>query len=159
MSAAHTASANGFTSNYGSWAYNPWFGLYTYLPGAGYGYSPFGWGFYSPYTVGYAYTPYMYGGGGSGYTGPVLSRVGSPVSSRTNAGLAAATAPARATPVAAAENAGIGESAPSIGSRSSIAAGGGSVGAAPMGGGAGGGGGMAARGASAGGGGGAARGR
>ncbi|MBV8847064.1 MAG: hypothetical protein JO307_30010 [Bryobacterales bacterium] len=85
VSAAHTASSNGFVSNYGTWAFNPWFGMFTYLPGIGYGYSPFGWGFYSPYTVGYAYVPYLYGGGGGGT--PVLSRVPRPAgtSSRTNA--------------------------------------------------------------------------
>jgi hypothetical protein len=91
VSAAHTASSNGFVSNSGSWAFNPWFGMYTYLPGIGYGYSPFGFGYYSPYTVGYAYVPYMYGGGG--VAAPVLGRVPSPspTSSRTNAAAATFT--------------------------------------------------------------------
>jgi uncharacterized membrane protein YgcG len=34
------------------WYWDPWFGCYTFLPGDGFLYSPFGWGFYSPF---YAY--------------------------------------------------------------------------------------------------------
>lgn len=48
----------------GGWAYNPLFGMYTYLPYSGFGYSPFGYTYYSPYTVGYAPT---YGGSGYSY--------------------------------------------------------------------------------------------
>ena len=33
------------------WYWNPWFAGFTFLPGAGYFYSPFGWGFYSPLVV------------------------------------------------------------------------------------------------------------
>ncbi|HTR35714.1 MAG TPA: hypothetical protein VMH80_07435 [Bryobacteraceae bacterium] len=51
----------------GGWAFNPMFGMYTYLPFDGFGYSPFGYTFFSPYTAFYA--PYYYGGyyGGGGY--------------------------------------------------------------------------------------------
>jgi len=43
------------------WYWNPWFASYTFIPGAGMIDSPFGWGFYSPWTVGLA--PYaVYGG-------------------------------------------------------------------------------------------------
>lgn len=39
----------------GAWAYNPWYGMFTYLPfGNGMFYSPFGYPYYSPYNVGYA---------------------------------------------------------------------------------------------------------
>ena len=48
----------------GGWAYNPLFGMYTYLPYSGFGYSPFGYMYYSPYTV--AYAP-SYGGSGYSY--------------------------------------------------------------------------------------------
>jgi FecR protein len=34
------------------WYWDPWFGAYTFLPGEGIFYSPFGWGFYSPLFVG-----------------------------------------------------------------------------------------------------------
>jgi hypothetical protein len=33
------------------WDWSPWFDSFTFLPGAGYLYSPFGWGFYSPLWV------------------------------------------------------------------------------------------------------------
>src|SRR5580704_7141492 len=37
---------------YGSgWYWDPWFGTYTFIPGDGIFYSPFGWGFYSPFAV------------------------------------------------------------------------------------------------------------
>jgi hypothetical protein len=61
---------------YGNWAWNPYFGMFTYVPGFGYGYSPFGWDFFSPYTVGYAYAPYLYGGTTS--TLPGVGRVTPP---------------------------------------------------------------------------------
>jgi hypothetical protein len=35
----------------GGWWWNPWFSAYTFLPGDGLFYSPFGWGFYSPGLV------------------------------------------------------------------------------------------------------------
>ncbi len=47
------------------WYWDPLFLGYTWLPGDGIFYSPFGWGFYSPYFVGYAPyygRPYLYGG-------------------------------------------------------------------------------------------------
>lgn len=47
-------------SPYGMWAWNPYFGMFTYLPGMGYGYSPFGWPIYSPSTVGTVYVPGNY---------------------------------------------------------------------------------------------------
>ena len=59
---------------YGMWSWNPYFGMFTYLPGAGFGYNPFGWAFYSPYTVGMLYVPGYYG---YGYPGaPVYTNVG-----------------------------------------------------------------------------------
>ena len=36
------------------WYWNPWFGAYTFIPADGIFYSPFGWGFYSPWFVSYA---------------------------------------------------------------------------------------------------------
>jgi hypothetical protein len=50
----------GYGSPYGMWAWNPYYGMFTYLPGIGYGYSPFGWALYSPYTVGSIFVPGMY---------------------------------------------------------------------------------------------------
>lgn len=42
------------------WYWNPWFGMYSFIPGDGFLYSPFGWGFYSPGYIGYS--PYYSGG-------------------------------------------------------------------------------------------------
>jgi hypothetical protein len=33
------------------WYWNPWYGAYTFIPGDGFFYNPFGWGFYSPWFV------------------------------------------------------------------------------------------------------------
>jgi hypothetical protein len=54
---------NGYGSGYGygsgmmgmgAWAYNPWYGMFTYMPyGDSLYYSPFGYPFYSPMNVGY----------------------------------------------------------------------------------------------------------
>lgn len=54
----------------GGWYFNPYFASYSFLPGDGFLFSPFGWGFYSPWYVGYApfYGGY-YGGGFRGYRG------------------------------------------------------------------------------------------
>lgn len=59
VSAARQAGALGLVSSNSSWAWNPYYGMFTFLPGFGisgyngYGYSPFGYSFYSPLTVGY----------------------------------------------------------------------------------------------------------
>jgi hypothetical protein len=42
------------------WYWDPWFGAYTFVPGDGIFYSPFGWGFYSPFAI--YRSPYFYGG-------------------------------------------------------------------------------------------------
>lgn len=42
------------------WYWDPWFGAYTFIPGDGIFYSPFGWGFYSPFAV--WGSPFFYGG-------------------------------------------------------------------------------------------------
>jgi hypothetical protein len=56
----------GGTGWYGpGWYWDPWFWSYTWLPGDGIFYDPFGWGFYSPWFVGYA--PVFYGGYGYRY--------------------------------------------------------------------------------------------
>lgn len=58
----------------GGWGFSPLLDEFTFIPGAGIVYSPFGWQFWSPYTTGvYAYVPpYYYGsyfGGGGGFVG------------------------------------------------------------------------------------------
>ena len=46
--------------NGAGWYWDPWFSAYTFIPGDGIFYSPFGWGFYSPFAV-YG-SPFFYGG-------------------------------------------------------------------------------------------------
>jgi hypothetical protein len=80
VSSARTASnmgysGSGYSSGYGygsglmgmgSWAYNPWYGMFTYMPyGNNMYYSPFGYPFYSPSNIGY-YVPSS-GFGGSAF--------------------------------------------------------------------------------------------
>lgn len=69
----------GYGSAYGSlgmWAYNAWYGMFTYMPYSGMGYSPFGYAYYSPGTVGY-YQPT--GGGSNGHSAfPIASSQTSP---------------------------------------------------------------------------------
>jgi len=53
------------------WYFNPYFGMYTFVPGmmGGAYYSPYGYRFWSPYDVYMAYMPGMYYGYGPGYYG------------------------------------------------------------------------------------------
>jgi len=74
----------GYGAGTGSWMWNPWFGMFTYMPYGGMFYSPFGFGYYSPGLVGYLYmpgSPYYYGGGGrapmTGLNNGTLARNGS----------------------------------------------------------------------------------
>jgi hypothetical protein len=43
------------------WYWDPFFNCYTFIPGNGIFYSPFGWGFYSPLWAPYYWTPGYYG--------------------------------------------------------------------------------------------------
>lgn len=60
-----SGSGFGFGMLNGGWAYNPWYGMYTYVPWNGFAYSPFGYSYWSPFNVYrfYAYAPSYYGGG------------------------------------------------------------------------------------------------
>jgi hypothetical protein len=55
---------------YGSWYYNPYYSMYTYLPMNGMFFNPYGYGFFSPYSVYQIYNNpgYFYGGGGGAIT-------------------------------------------------------------------------------------------
>lgn len=62
------AGASGFAPSvwYGDgWYWNPWFSAYTFIPGDGIFFDPFGWGFYSPWFAFGA--PYFGYGGYGGY--------------------------------------------------------------------------------------------
>jgi hypothetical protein len=63
MVSSGSGGASSYTSS--NWVWNPYFGLFTYLPSSGFGYNPYGWAIYSPRTVGYYYAyqqPAYYGG-------------------------------------------------------------------------------------------------
>jgi hypothetical protein len=57
LSAANYVIANGGWYGPG-WYWDPYWSFYAFVPGSGFLYSPFGWGFYSPRFI-YAYGPYF----------------------------------------------------------------------------------------------------
>jgi len=64
----------GMGMGYCGWVWNPWYGVYTYVPCNGSIYSPYGYRYWSPYTVGQAFyvpprNPWQNGGGGGGNNG------------------------------------------------------------------------------------------
>jgi hypothetical protein len=112
-SGSGSASGNGggYGNSFGSWAYNPWFGMFTYMPTSGIFNSPFGFGYYSPGTVGDLYapgSPYYYGGGSSAAV--ARNGLGSGLAQRSPSG----------TPSTVARG-GVGNSFGSAGSRGGIA--------------------------------------
>lgn len=87
----------GFGNGFGAWMFNPYFGMFTYMPYTGMFYSPFGYSFFSPAMVGYLYmpgSPFYYGGGMPYYYNGAgtSTRSLSPLSLRTAASPAASVA-------------------------------------------------------------------
>ncbi|MDQ6706655.1 MAG: FecR domain-containing protein [Acidobacteriota bacterium] len=103
VSAAKSFRDNGYGSGgfsmlgggFGSgWAFNPYFGMYTFVPGYGFASSPFGYNYWSPYNVGqfYSYAPYYggyYGGGNGGSYGGGYRNPGSTYTTSLQAATAA----------------------------------------------------------------------
>lgn len=90
-----SAYALGGGSIGGAWTYNPWYGMITYMPCSGMLMSPYGYGFWSPYTVGrlyYGFYPGGYFGRGYGYGtgsgggGTPVRGIGSPSAGRGGSG-------------------------------------------------------------------------
>jgi hypothetical protein len=81
MSSARSLNTSSGYTGYGlgsgnwssGWYYNPYFSMYTFVPGGGTFFNPWGYGFYSPGTIYNYYTPsvYWYGGGGARGTGSI----------------------------------------------------------------------------------------
>jgi hypothetical protein len=96
----------GYGAGAGSWAWNPWFGMFTYMPYGGIFNSPFGFGYYSPGMVSYLYMPGSpyYMGGTSALNNGIVARNGAGSTAVRNAG---------STPVVS--RAGAAASAPSVG--------------------------------------------
>jgi FecR protein len=93
MARQYYAGGNGW---YGpGWYWDPWFWSYTWLPGDGIFYSPFGWGFYSPWYVGYApyYGHYGFRGGYGYYGRYYANRAVHPPVGRVNQGRGFAAMP------------------------------------------------------------------
>ncbi|HEV2198956.1 MAG TPA: hypothetical protein VGR73_03975 [Bryobacteraceae bacterium] len=108
--ASRYAGSGGYSADlwYGTgWYWDPWFDAYTFIPGDGIFYSPFGWGFYSPwYAFGAPYLGYYggyhhfgpgyrprygpgggaYGFGGNAYAGHAYSYGGTGSGNRTFGG-------------------------------------------------------------------------
>jgi hypothetical protein len=84
VSAAKYVSNSGTGLSSSGWYFNPYFGMFTYIPMNGMFYSPYGYSYFSPYTV---YRVYQapgnyYTGGNSGFTGGSRTQ---PVASSANA--------------------------------------------------------------------------
>jgi len=84
VASAQTVTSGGSAWSNSGWAFNPFYGMYTYIPLSGVSYSPFGYGFWSPYAAyqmfgspygygyGYGY-PYGYGNSGGGGRNSIAS--------------------------------------------------------------------------------------
>jgi hypothetical protein len=82
VSAAKSLLDSGSSYGTGGWQYNPWYGMFTFVPLGGVYYSPFGYGFYSPGQVGYFYQPrYWSGGTSTGYRSVPWNSAGSTLGS------------------------------------------------------------------------------
>ncbi len=120
--------ANVYTRSLGSWGYNPYYGLGTYIPCTGSIYSPYGYRFWSPlavYQAFYAPRP-VYNPGGGGYGG---YRPSYPTMGTTSSGYSGTMSSVASAPSAPAASS-------STGAVSSSAGGGASVGHGSAGGGA-----------------------
>ncbi len=124
VSSAKSLKDNGSSWSAGNWYYNPYYSMYTYIPGRGVSWSPYGFGYFSPYSV-YSYLPYGYGYG-NGYYGNSGYSAGSALSAgRTGdqSGSFGRSANVGLNTSAAASNTGgFGRSSSSLGSASAPAA-------------------------------------
>ena len=91
----------------GAWVFNPYYGMYTYLPLRGYGYSPYGLAIWSPQTVYVqSYQP-VSSSFGSADNSMQRSAVSSPAYSQSSSSsIGAVSVPAATAPAAASPNTG-----------------------------------------------------
>ena len=120
VSAAKSLRDSGYSLYSGSWYFNPFFGLMTYIPARGICMSPYGYSFWSPITVTRVYyqPPPNFGGGGfgsamSGYTSmaPTSSGYSGVSSSMASSSSSAAVASSGATSAAASGASSVGHGA------------------------------------------------
>jgi hypothetical protein len=72
VSAAKSLRDSGYSLTSSAWRWNPWFGMYTFIPARGMYWSPFGYGYYAPNTIYRVYerpNPSIVAGNGGGYGG------------------------------------------------------------------------------------------
>jgi hypothetical protein len=67
VSVAHSLQAGGYGWSASGWQFNPYYGMFTFIPYSGVYYSPFGYSFWSPGAVLGIWNPYYYGSGWRGY--------------------------------------------------------------------------------------------
>jgi hypothetical protein len=114
QSAARTAwidQSNGYGTGYsslgplsalgayrGMWVFNPMFGVYTYLPLSGYGYSPYGIQIFSPRTIMVVQPSFAGAANPGGFSNNSPAYASSSTSVNAPVSLPASTAPAAASP-------------------------------------------------------------
>ena len=100
MAEANVYSARSLSNSYygngfggqGGWVWNPYFGMFSWIPWNGVYYNAFGYAFWSPFSVYQTYYPYYYGGysppsgGGSGYHRPTAPTSGGSAGFRGSGG-------------------------------------------------------------------------
>jgi hypothetical protein len=92
LSNSYYGNYGGFGSQ-GGWVWNPYFGMFSWMPWSGVSYNAFGYAFWSPYSVYQTYYPNYYngyspggGGGGVGYRRPTTPTSGASGGSRGSGG-------------------------------------------------------------------------
>jgi hypothetical protein len=95
LSNSYYGNGSGFGGQ-GGWVWNPYFGMFSWIPWNGVYYNAFGYAFWSPYSVYQSYYPYYYNGGGypgsgggSGYHRPTAPTAGASSGFRGGSGGAA----------------------------------------------------------------------
>ena len=81
--ASNSDYSSGFASGPSGWSWNPYFGMYTFLPANGVYFSPFGAAFYSPAAVNYFYFPQRTAGFGNPSSGTPASLGTTAISGRS----------------------------------------------------------------------------
>ena len=104
ISAARGLNRHSLTTS--MWAWDPWLTTFTYMPRSGYGYSPFGFSWYSPATVWVVFQPvrtpdYGYQASSPGWQGAAPSTVSVAPSSNASTGVVGASTGSSSTAVAA----------------------------------------------------------
>jgi hypothetical protein len=103
VTSAHVARDSGYSSGFfggrSAWSWNPYFGMFTFVPAFGVYQSPFGSPFYSPSMIRFVYTPRMSSQFGYANGVPGLSSLSQvPMGSTSLGGASARSAPQLAGP-------------------------------------------------------------